>query len=103
MVWLLASMGEVYVRLGVSSAKPEGVDWKRVNIPVPGSVADISLGAQRTGWIVDNNDTVMFSVDHLEHEPHWWQVGVEKNFFCECFLNLKIVVSSNFLSSKGFD
>lgn len=61
------------MRRGVSSAKPEGLDWKRVNIPVPGSVVDISLGSQRTGWIVDNTDKIMFSVDHMEHEPHWWQ------------------------------
>ncbi|XP_026281489.1 tectonin beta-propeller repeat-containing protein 2 [Frankliniella occidentalis] len=80
-VWLLASTGEVYARLGVSSARPEGVDWKRVNIPIPGSVVDISLGSQRTGWIVDNNDTVMFSVDHMEHEPHWWQVLISDYIF----------------------
>lgn len=62
------------MRLGVSSARPEGADWKRVNIPIPGSIVDISLGSQRTGWIVDNNDTIMFSVDHMENDPHWWQV-----------------------------
>ncbi|KAK3921074.1 WD repeat-containing protein [Frankliniella fusca] len=80
-VWLLLSTGEVYARLGVSSARPEGLDWKRVNIPVPGSVVDISLGSQRTGWIVDNNNTIMFSVDHMEHEPHWWQVLISDFIF----------------------
>lgn len=81
LVWLLSSMGEVYVRLGVSSARPEGIEWRRVNIPVPGSVVDISLGLQRTGWIVDKDNNIMFSVDHMEREPHWWQVLISDYVF----------------------
>lgn len=80
-VWILLSTGEVYMRLGVSSVKPGGLDWKRVNIPVPGSVVDIALGSQRTGWIVDNCDKIMFSVDHMEHDPHWWQILISDYIF----------------------
>lgn len=73
-VWILTTTGEVWWRDGITTALPEGTEWKIVRLP-PTIVVDIALGCQETGWLVDNKNLTYFSTDFVDSFPQWWQVS----------------------------
>jgi hypothetical protein len=75
-VWALTVNGVILGRDRISRENPLGSDWTAIMHPDTIIIAEIALGAQNTGWIVDKFNNVYFTDNFTNENTNWWQVRV---------------------------